>query len=110
MMTYGLLRMDIVIICGQFLNYFIYVNLVLKNRFNHRFYIYISCCVPFVIICMFANIDTKYILTTIFNTQKEVLLLIWGAVGQLTFNSRFIYQWVYSERKKESILPLGFGC
>ena len=36
------------------------------------------------------------------------LLLTWGAVGQIIFSFRFVYQWIYSEKKKESVLPLGF--
>ena len=35
-------------------------------------------------------------------------IFIVGAVGQLLLNIRFIYQWYYSERRKISILPLGF--
>jgi lipid-A-disaccharide synthase-like uncharacterized protein len=35
-------------------------------------------------------------------------LLILGAIGQLLLNLRFVYQWYYSEKYKQSILPLGF--
>ncbi|UOQ77249.1 lipid-A-disaccharide synthase N-terminal domain-containing protein [Hymenobacter sp. 5516J-16] len=31
-----------------------------------------------------------------------------GAVGQTIFLLRFVYQWLYSERKGESSLPLSF--
>jgi lipid-A-disaccharide synthase-like uncharacterized protein len=31
-----------------------------------------------------------------------------GIVSQVVFTLRFIYQWIYSEKQKESILPLGF--
>lgn len=31
-----------------------------------------------------------------------------GLAGQLTFGSRFLYQWIVSERAKKSIVPLGF--
>jgi len=34
--------------------------------------------------------------------------LILGSVAQVIFTLRFIYQWIYSERKKKSSLPLGF--
>jgi lipid-A-disaccharide synthase-like uncharacterized protein len=34
--------------------------------------------------------------------------MVLGAVGQLTLNLRFVYQWYYSEKRKISILPLGF--
>ena len=35
-------------------------------------------------------------------------LILFGMAGQFTFKSRFIYQWIYSVRHKESMLPLGF--
>mgnify|MGYP001166598833 CR=1 FL=1 len=34
--------------------------------------------------------------------------LIIGFLGQLFFSARFIVQWIYSEIKKKSIIPLAF--
>ena len=34
--------------------------------------------------------------------------MFWGIAAQIVFISRFFYQWIYSENRKESILPLGF--
>ena len=34
--------------------------------------------------------------------------LIVGFLGQIFFSARFILQWIYSEIKKKSIIPLGF--
>lgn len=31
-----------------------------------------------------------------------------GLVGQLFFTSRFIVQWLVSERRKESVIPMAF--
>ncbi|NOZ21206.1 MAG: hypothetical protein GXP25_08960 [Planctomycetes bacterium] len=31
-----------------------------------------------------------------------------GLVGQAVFTCRFVYQWIVSERRKESIIPVGF--
>jgi lipid-A-disaccharide synthase-like uncharacterized protein len=31
-----------------------------------------------------------------------------GLLGQLTFGSRFLYQWFVSERAKRSVFPVGF--
>ena len=31
-----------------------------------------------------------------------------GLVGQLFFSARFIVQWIYSERKKQSVIPVSF--
>jgi lipid-A-disaccharide synthase-like uncharacterized protein len=34
--------------------------------------------------------------------------LIFGFIGQLMFTMRFIVQWIASERKKESVIPVSF--
>ena len=41
-------------------------------------------------------------------SPNEMLFLVIGFVGQLLFASRFIYQWIYSERKGKSLIPVGF--
>ena len=38
----------------------------------------------------------------------EIIFLIIGFVGQGIFASRFIFQWIYSERKGESAIPIIF--
>ena len=45
-----------------------------------------------------------------FNTlsNTEIIFLIIGFVGQGIFASRFIFQWIYSERKGESYIPIIF--
>jgi lipid-A-disaccharide synthase-like uncharacterized protein len=35
-------------------------------------------------------------------------LVVFGSLGQLIFALRFVYQWFYSSRKHESLLPNGF--
>ena len=35
-------------------------------------------------------------------------LLSLGIVSQVLFTFRFVYQWLYSEKHKESTLPMGF--
>ena len=41
-------------------------------------------------------------------SDLELIFLIIGFTGQALFASRFIVQWVYSERKGESSIPLIF--
>ncbi len=41
-------------------------------------------------------------------SQIETFFLIVGFTGQGLFASRFIVQWIHSERKKESSIPLIF--
>ena len=41
-------------------------------------------------------------------TYLETVFLIIGFIGQGLFASRFIIQWIYSERKGESFIPVIF--
>ena len=41
-------------------------------------------------------------------SQVEIIFLIIGFTGQALFASRFIYQWIYSEKRGESSIPIGF--
>ncbi len=111
MMSYGFLRDDISIIEGQLLTYFIYIrNLQLKGAweklpFPLRILLFF---LPFLalLFCLFHFED---ILTPFFkNPNIPLFWLVWGVIGQSLFSSRFIYQWLYSEHKKESQFPLGF--
>ena len=38
----------------------------------------------------------------------EALLLVVGLVAQAMFSARFLVQWVVSEKKRESVIPLAF--
>ena len=42
------------------------------------------------------------------NEDIPIWLLIFGSAGQVIFTLRFIYQLIYSYRKHESKLPIGF--
>ena len=44
----------------------------------------------------------------IFNDEVPFTLLVFGSAGQVIFTFRFIYQWICSVKRKESVLPLGF--
>ena len=39
---------------------------------------------------------------------RETLWLILGFAGQVVFTGRFVLQWLYSEFKKRSVIPVGF--
>ena len=41
-------------------------------------------------------------------TNTEIIFLIIGFLGQGVFASRFIVQWIYSEKKGQSTIPLVF--
>lgn len=39
---------------------------------------------------------------------KDTIWLGIGLVGQLVFTGRFVLQWLYSEYRKRSMIPVGF--
>ena len=48
-------------------------------------------------------------LSYIYSLEKiEILFLSIGFIGQGLFASRFIIQWIYSEKKGESLIPITF--
>jgi lipid-A-disaccharide synthase-like uncharacterized protein len=112
LIIYGVLRMDVVIAGGQFVLYYIYIrNLALKKALFGKFGlapILILMVVPIAsILWLFSSTDIGF---KVMITGRHIpsLLLTWGATGQIIFSFRFVYQWIYSEKKKESILPMGF--
>ena len=42
------------------------------------------------------------------NMSREAMWLAIGFIGQLAFTGRFVLQWLYSEYKKRSIIPVSF--
>lgn len=109
--VYGLLRNDFAIILGQVIAYTIYIrNLQLQNQWKRLPLItrIIALGTPLIaFLSILRNWDVHY--QQFFkNEDIPVLLLIWGIAGQITFTFRFVYQWIYSEKKGESCLPIGF--
>jgi len=111
MLIYGILRNDAAILISQILVYFIYVrNLQLKGKWEtfHIIFRIIILLLPIAIV-IYIFTETNYSLATFFkNKDNPFFLMIWGIAAQLIFISRFFYQWLYSENKRESILPIGF--
>ncbi|RKF03128.1 lipid-A-disaccharide synthase-like uncharacterized protein [Tenacibaculum lutimaris] len=109
--VYGWLRDDFAIMLGQSLTYFIYIrNMQLQGSWIKlpKFLRGFLLIFPFLIaLYSFKNnqIDVERLFR---NEDVPINLLIWGSIGQIIFTLRFVYQWIYSERKKESSLPLGF--
>ena len=40
--------------------------------------------------------------------SSKDLLLGFGILGQICFSARFIIQWIFSEKKKKSVIPVAF--
>lgn len=108
---YGYLRNDFAIMLGQGLTYFIYIrNLQLQNQWQKFHWItrVLLYSVPTLIVIYYFNnnvIDKDLL----FKNEAIPSWLLWlGIISQVIFTLRFVYQWLYSERKKSSSLPLGF--
>lgn len=109
--VYGWLRDDFAIMLGQTLTYFIYIrNLQLQGQWTStpRLLRVFLLAFPFMVIIYGYNNNTYDLYELFKNEDIPLWLLVLGSVAQVTFTLRFVYQWVYSERKKESTLPMGF--
>lgn len=108
---YGYLRHDFAIMLGQSLTYFIYIrNLQLQNQWEKfpklvRWFLFVF---PVLIGIYYFNNNVIDVDKLFKNEAIPLWLLILGIVSQIVFTLRFIYQWMYSERRKESSLPFGF--
>lgn len=109
--VYGYLRNDFAIMLGQALTYFIYIrNLQLQGEWEKapkwlRGFLWVF---P-VLLVVYSYNNNIYDMAKLFNNQEiPDWLLIWGTLAQIIFTLRFIYQWIYSEKKKKSSLPFGF--
>lgn len=108
---YGWMRDDFAILFGQFISYYIYLwNLKLKGLWQ-KFILplkIILILTPLVAMFLVLMHNTEFLHRFIFNEDVPPGLLIFGSAGQVIFTFRFVYQWVYSVRRKESVLPAGF--
>ena len=108
---YGWFRNDFAILLGQLISYYIYIwNLNetgVWKRIN-RFLRSILVITPIMAIVFVIN-NSHYFIENFFTNEKiPVWLIIFGTLGQILFSLRFVYQWLYSMSKNESLLPIGF--
>lgn len=109
--VYGWLRNDFAIIAGQLISYYIYIwNLRAKKAWDTMPAVLraVVSYLPVAAVCWFA-VDWRETAEHLF--QQENIpgwLIVFGTVGQFTFTLRFIYQWRYSARAGESLLPTTF--
>ena len=109
MLTYGILRNDFAIVVGQFLVYSIYIrNLQLKKAWYNMHWFAKGLAIIVPIIYLSWLISSGSFNSILKNKDVTLFWMIWGTLAQIVFISRFFYQWIYSENKKESVLPLGF--
>lgn len=109
--SYGWLRDDFSIILGQLISYYIYIwNLKAKGVWSNvaslfRFVIFFF---PLTALLMMLCDLPGFVNNFFHNDAVSLPLLLFGSAGQIIFTVRFIYQWYYSFKRHESILPVGF--
>lgn len=111
LVLYGVLRHDLAILLGQAVTYGIYI----RNLYYHGFWKKIPrlaqiliIAFPILAICWLISGETYNLQKIIGNKDIPFALMLWGLTGQIVFTFRFVLQWFYSEKKKQSILPIEF--
>lgn len=108
---YGWMRNDFAIMLGQVISYYIYIwNLYEKSVWKQ---------VPVllrIVLKITPVLGVAYILSDwqtfyeqcLNNQEIPAMLILYGSLGQVIFTLRFIYQYLYSRKYHESLLPKGF--
>ena len=109
--VYGWLRDDFAIILGQIISYYIYIwNLDKKHQWKKLPFIIrtLLLLTPVAAILYMLKDESAFVDQFFRNEKIPLWLLIYGSMGQIIFTLRFVYKWIYSKRKDESLLPIGF--
>lgn len=108
---YGWLRDDFAIMLGQVIAYYIYIwNLNEKSvwkKINIIFRI-LLVVTPVAGVGYIVWDWSLFVSQFLKNEDISTLLIVYGSLGQVIFTCRFIYQFVYSRKHGESLLPSGF--
>lgn len=111
MFVYGVMRDDFSIILGQFISYFVYLwNLDAKGLWKKFSPVLKAVLVltPFIAVGLLLHDAKSFVANMFQNEDIPLWLVLFGSAGQVIFTLRFVYQWFYSHRRHESVLPRGF--
>ena len=111
MFVYGVMRDDFSIILGQFISYFVYLwNLDAKGLWKKFSPVLKALLVltPFIAAGLLLHDAKSFVANMFQNEDIPLWLVLFGSAGQIIFTLRFVYQWFYSHRRHESVLPRGF--
>jgi lipid-A-disaccharide synthase-like uncharacterized protein len=110
-LVYGLIRQDVIILFGQTISFYIYIrNLQLKQVWHklHQVLRWVIVPLPFVLMLWAWLIAPQRFQNIFMETNFASVALLLGGAGQLLLNFRYVYQWYFSEKAQQSLLPLGF--
>ena len=108
--VYGWLRKDFSIIFGESVGYYIYMwNIGVMGLYKKvpRIVIVVQALFPVLILALIAKDFHSFVDTFLQNEDVPLGLLLFGVLGQFTYEMRTVYQLVYSYKRHRSILPLG---
>lgn len=108
---YGWLRNDFSILLGQLISYYIYIWNLNENGVWEKINLLIKVVLvltPFLAIGFVLKNGNYFVDNFLTNKSIPLWLLIFGSLGQVIFTLRFVYQWLYSMRRNQSLLPVGF--
>ncbi|MBO4558064.1 MAG: lipid-A-disaccharide synthase N-terminal domain-containing protein [Bacteroidales bacterium] len=107
---YGWLRKDFSIILGESLGYYIYMwNIGIMGLYKKvpKTVFIVQALFPLIILALITKDFKVFADTFLRNEYVPLKLLLFGVLGQVTYESRTIYQLIYSYRRRGSYLPLG---
>ena len=108
---YGWLRNDFSIILGQFISFYVYIwNLKEKGLWTKLPLILqmLLILTPVVAASIILKDWSSFIDSFFKDENIPLWLIIMGSLGQIIFTLRFVYQWYYSRKQGESLLPVNF--
>ncbi|HEX8060532.1 MAG TPA: lipid-A-disaccharide synthase N-terminal domain-containing protein [Cyclobacteriaceae bacterium] len=103
---YGVLRHDPVIMLGQSIAFYIYIRNLQLKRVWQRIHVVIRILlllIPPALLLYATKFESSGL-----NFNYTDIFMLTGMIGQLLLNFRYFYQWYFSEKAHESLLPLGF--
>ena len=108
---YGWFRNDFSILLGQFITFYIYIWNLNQTGVWNKIHPVLKAILLLTPICAigFVLVNGEYFVDNFLSHPNIPLwLIVFGSLGQIIFTLRFVYQWIYSMHRKESVLPLGF--
>ena len=108
---YGWIRNDFAIMLGQVISYYIYIWNLNQKGIWERLHVLGKVALVGTPLLAFWSIATNwgpFVEQCFRNEEIPLFLLVYGSLGQVIFTLRFVYQYFYSRKKNESMLPAGF--
>ncbi|MEG0517847.1 MAG: lipid-A-disaccharide synthase N-terminal domain-containing protein [Bacteroidales bacterium] len=108
---YGWFRNDFAIMLGQVITYYIYIWNLREKKDWKKFPALVHLILNITPIAgmFYILFHWQLFFSSCFkNADIPILLLLYGSAGQLIFTLRFVYQYFYSHKRNESLLPKGF--